>query len=422
MSALPRGNPGVLGRRPVRTRLGPTAGDYIGDLGLALLGAGVTSEVPVGQRLVQGLQGVANNYRQQMEAAAALEAKERAFQLQLAEYMRKAGAPQSDAGKLEADYRSGMVGEDAYRAGLAKLRGRGATTKWALDRQTNRPVAVTDDMLLENPDRYTKVPTGTRVDLADGTSVSIGDAWGDPAGGPTKKTINDLQGTLVDATARFSRMSNISRQFDEAYHRLPVQLQNALIEGLDRAGLSASVFSEEALDAYDRAQDYYSDLFNHLNQTLKEMSGAAVTEHEFRRLQRVLPTENDGPRRARRKLQRGLMNELRVIARTKLFLRRGRPATAEEMAREMPLGASTTPELDRALEREYADYQRTYGDAAAAQMAKDFGLDVVGYLRDAGAQQDEAPPSPPSSGAVQRGPETVDKLRSQIYDFERSRR
>lgn len=281
MSALPRNNPlDFLGRRPAKTQLGPTAGDYIGDLGLALMGAGVTSNVPVGQRLVAGLQGAQGNYRQQVAQAAAAQAKERKFQLQLAEYMRKLGAPQSDLGKVYKDERGGLVPEGTA-AGVAASK----TTKYK-ERDFSLPGGMIQKQVSYDNGRSWE-PVGEPYDrrepmsvVANDEGVFIVDKRKLGGGGGTGGAVTPLLDKTSDKQRSIGGFYGRARASNDIIKDLGAPAGKGELLALRNMVVDAGDAWASTMYADGSTQQYAQAALDFISAVLRKESGATLTADE----------------------------------------------------------------------------------------------------------------------------------------------
>jgi hypothetical protein len=108
----------------------------------------------------------------------------------------------------------------------------------------------------------------------------------------------------------------------------------AINEFRDKSGLNFLALSEPQKKALTEYTNWATSVFTDLNKTLNELSGAAVNEHEMKRLVKQLPTQDDGPTTFLAKA-RTVQGAIRMsIARLNYFRSKGLPADFEKMSLE----------------------------------------------------------------------------------------
>lgn len=131
--------------------------------------------------------------------------------------------------------------------------------------------------------------TGMEVTTPDGTTVRMG---GEPSGsGLAKPTQNKVEEAYLNTTERVSRVGRIRESFKPEYLQIGTRWDALSTAWKEKAGFSASPEDRQALAEFSA---FRSRAANDLTQTLKEMSGAAVTPQEAERLLTVIPNPGTG--------------------------------------------------------------------------------------------------------------------------------
>lgn len=131
--------------------------------------------------------------------------------------------------------------------------------------------------------------TGMEVQTPDGTIVRMG---GEPGGsGLQKPTQNKVEEAYLNTTERMARVNRIRDSFRPEFLQIGNRWGNLATAWKEKAGFDASPQERQSLAEFS---EFRSRAANDLNQTLKEMSGAAVTPQEAERLLKVIPNPGTG--------------------------------------------------------------------------------------------------------------------------------
>lgn len=162
-----------------------------------------------------------------------------------------------------------------------------------------------------------------------------------------KPTINDIDKQLVANTARQSRLYDIAGGFKPEYLTHGNRIQNWGTAQLEQ--IAPGLVSDEGKAQLAEYTTFRQRAYNDLNQTLKEMSGAAITPQEAERLLKVLgDPSNDSPTQFKAKLDE-VIRDTRLAQARLMYLRTKGPEGAAEMAK-IPL--SSMPGIIRKRETE----------------------------------------------------------------------
>lgn len=171
------------------------------------------------------------------------------------------------------------------------------------------------------------------VTTEDGRQITLtqGGAGGGAGGGiiGTQATGEFGRGTdtalnqrIVNATNTLDRARQTAAAFDARFLTIPSQLQNLASSWQERlAPESLSPEQRRDLEDFTRfRQQVYDDLI----ETLRELSGAAVTESEFDRLQESMPSPSDSPTQFVTKMNDRIGDIERALLRTQIWRIEGR--------------------------------------------------------------------------------------------------
>lgn len=169
-----------------------------------------------------------------------------------------------------------------------------------------------------------KPSTGMEITTSDGTVIRTNVPQGTQ---PTKPTKNKVQQKLLDAAETYSNIRSIASQYEEKY-----------LKGLDKIGYFTTAFKEKwnlgqvstddkkGLAEYTR---FRRDSISSLNEYIKQITGAAMSEPEAKRILKGMPNpgqglfDGDSPTEFKAKMD-GVMSQLdRVIARANYINKNG---------------------------------------------------------------------------------------------------
>lgn len=213
-----------------------------------------------------------------------------------------------------------------------------------------------------------------------------------------KTTKGKVEVEAFNAANSLARLNAIEEGFDPRFLNAGTKIWATYQNFLDK--FNAGTASPEEQAFLDDMSGFYSDAFNNLNTTLKELSGGAVTPQEAERLKQDLPNpgelsgtsflEGDGPRKFAAKLKRNIRRQKLALARYSYYANTGRieEYKTEFAAGKLPsiIGAEGRSGVDRLMQRrgeELADlYRSQHEDAtddevftyAAAKIREEFGL------------------------------------------------
>jgi len=205
---------------------------------------------------------------------------------------------------------------------------------WAYDPALKKTVRATDAEIQAKG--LTKVPSGMKITQGPNGELTMvsGEMAAQSDDLPmTRATQGAVEKQIVEAYDKLARVDQILSSWKPEFSTLSKQIETAWANLKDRSGvdyLKLSDAEKTDLAAYD---NWSATAYSNLNQTLKEMSGAAVNEHEMKRLVKSLPNPaEDGPTRFIQKAQTLRHQITLAIGRLNYFRRKGIPANFEKMS------------------------------------------------------------------------------------------
>ncbi len=145
---------------------------------------------------------------------------------------------------------------------------------------------------------------------------------------PTRATQNRLQADTLDTQATQQRLNDIAGSFRPEFLEIPTKIGMDFSAFRDRLGSITEIFGipELTVEQKQELADYTtftSRTLNNLNITLNQLSGAAVNEQEFARIQEALPNTTDGPTEFQAKLTNAIRDMNRSLIRLNIAQRQG---------------------------------------------------------------------------------------------------
>lgn len=204
-----------------------------------------------------------------------------------------------------------------------------------LDPVTNQPV-LRPRSQAAGATPYYRPSNALAVTLPDGTVISDG-----PPGvvGPnelTKPTVNKLQETIVNSQDRLDRLNQTLSTYKPEFLQAKGLLKAKTGELVDFLGGELDPDKKQFLSQYS---EFKANAANDFNQTLRELSGAAVTTGEFERAQKGAPSADDkSPTVFEAKARATSKFIRRSILRANYALKNGIGfKTVDELAKKVPL-------------------------------------------------------------------------------------
>lgn len=143
-------------------------------------------------------------------------------------------------------------------------------------------------------------------------------------GMPGKEARNEIEKRLFAATEQKARIGAIRASFKPEWQTLDEQLKQYGVSWADSVGVLRNRLSPETLQRHADYTRYRQDAFTNMNQYIKDMTGAAMSEQEAVRLRKGIPDpEKDGPTAFQAKLENSSAQADLAHARMNYLLRKG---------------------------------------------------------------------------------------------------
>jgi len=252
---------------------------------------------------------------------------------------------------------------------------------WVLDTRNGKPAYVSPVDLFNDqsgPKHYAKLPSGMRVrQTADGFEVVTGDfAREGDAVAATNTTKTNLQKELLRSQDRLQRLGAIQAGFKPEWLQTPTQIQNWTLAARERMGIDLNPQQQAQLAAYT---DFQGSTVENLSFTLNELSGAAVSDQEYRRIEGFMPNMNMSPTQFQTTLNR-MVGQLRIAGARYHYALKNGITDVEEISRLFALTPDSMNSFMKQRARELKDNVPSGLDDAAQerwiteQLETEFGL------------------------------------------------
>lgn len=143
-------------------------------------------------------------------------------------------------------------------------------------------------------------------------------------GMPGKEARNEIEKRLFAATEQKARLSAIRQTFKPEWQTLDEQLKQYGISWIDSIGPLRDRIPPEQRQRHAEYTRYRQEAFMNMNQYIKDMTGAAMSEMEANRLRKGIPDpERDGPTAFQTKMEQSSAQADLAMARHTYLLRKG---------------------------------------------------------------------------------------------------
>lgn len=216
---------------------------------------------------------------------------------------------------------------------------------------------------------------GLAVTLPDGTVISTGGP------GLGKPAVNKIEEKQLDSIEALSRLNNMQSNFKPEFLTYDAKWSNMVTGVKEKAGFKLQPSERKFVTEFSR---FKQDALSNTNRTIKEITGAAMTEGEAKRIQGELPNvgnglfDGDSPTQFKSKLDNGVRNVKRALVRYNYAKRLGKDPlkTGIELADVDNLVRERGKELEATYrQRNPQADPSTIQLMVRDQMAREFGLE-----------------------------------------------
>ena len=187
---------------------------------------------------------------------------------------------------------------------------------------------------------YQRPVTGMEVTTPGGTTIRTGVPTSGP-GGMQKSTRGGIEKKLLSANEGYERLKSISATFRPEYQEIGTRWDALVTSWRAKLGGAASVSPEDRKLVTEYAT-FRRDAFSHMNQYIKDITGAQMSEFEARRLRKAIPDPGDtlfggdDPISFKAKLDSGMREIEKAKIRYAYYLNKGITGVGE-MSKRAPL-------------------------------------------------------------------------------------
>jgi hypothetical protein len=161
--------------------------------------------------------------------------------------------------------------------------------------------------------------------------------------GLQKPTVNAIEEKQLNTTESLARLNNIATQFRPEFQTIENRLGYAWTNLLDKFRSGRANLTPEQQQELASFSGYRADALNNLNQYIKEITGAAMTNAEAERIMRAMPNpgqgifDGDGPTEFQAKLSAAIRTSKLALARYNYLRKNGFAGNVDDAAKRLPL-------------------------------------------------------------------------------------
>lgn len=175
------------------------------------------------------------------------------------------------------------------------------------------------DAISEEAPRWNPNSRGMTVTGPDGTQISFGGSSGELG----TKVRNDIQGRKYDSVEALSRLSTVNAQFKPEFLELGTRWNALATSWKEKAGFAPDPKDKQALMEFSK---FKRAGLSNVNRTVKEITGAAMSDGEAQRIMAELPNpgkglfDGDSPSEFKSKMDSAVRDTKRAIIRANYAL------------------------------------------------------------------------------------------------------
>ncbi len=262
-------------------------------------------------------------------------------------------------------------GREAPKTRDRQVGGTNVTEEWDADARAWREVGRGPKWKAE------EAGFGATIQMPDGTVLRMGKGGGEGlSSGLQKPTQNKVEADLLNIGRQISQVNAVENGFKPEYQTFGTRLRGMWAEGRDKLGLGMSANEKVQQEGFI---NYRANASRLLAETLRDMSGAAITESEAKRLQSYIPTpgtglmDGDSPVQAQTKIKN--FRQQAELAQARLNYVRKNGFSIENVPLDNMRGIMGQRAQELAKEAETAGIPPEQRAAAVKQsLAREFGL------------------------------------------------
>jgi hypothetical protein len=154
--------------------------------------------------------------------------------------------------------------------------------------------------------------SGESIEVGPDGTVRIVRGTGAGKGKLGRRATGDLESKTIDASSLLFRAKEIENSFNPKFLEYGTQFKQAGLGLAEKAGMKLTPEQKQQKEEFIT---FKQTTFDNLNRFLNEISGAAVNEHEMKRLRHSMPIMNDSPTEFNKKLKNTMKMARHSIAR-----------------------------------------------------------------------------------------------------------
>lgn len=152
-----------------------------------------------------------------------------------------------------------------------------------------------------------------------------------------KHTKDKIEEKAFNTTEAMGRLKGIGQSFDPKFLTIENKAKQYGVSWLDSFETTRGKIPADAAKDFERFTVFKQDTLGNLNQHIKEMTGAAMSEQEAKRLMAAMPNMEDSPRQFQAKLGRVSEQSQLAMARLSYLRKNGFAGPVTEAETKLPL-------------------------------------------------------------------------------------
>lgn len=218
-------------------------------------------------------------------------------------------------------------------------------------------------------------PSGKPLKIAMGPGVGRGGPQ--DQSGLGKPAIDEIEKQMISNSGRLDRLAAVQQSFRPEYMTLPEKLKQGMTKYSEWVGIEPSPERKKALSEYTQ---FTSKAYNELNQTIREMSGAAVTDGEAaRQLKTTANPDGDSPTEFQSKLRENMRFVTLAQARLAILRQKGLMLDTKNPQMSLDEAEDQMREREKTLTQQVRKLSPNADDEAVKRivkqnMAREFGI------------------------------------------------
>lgn len=187
-----------------------------------------------------------------------------------------------------------------------------------------------------------------------------------------KPAQNQIQGDLMDSTAKLMRLERIGADYDPKWNTYAKQGEMWSLQQASKLGIKLSPEKSQELARYTT---WRQRTFDNLNRTIKEATGSAMGKEEAERIIATMPNDNDAPEMFLAKLDEAKAQMRLVVARSTYAMQNGIQWKDVALEKMPDIMRQRNTQLEAQAKKRYPNMTpKELDKIVSEQLAREFGL------------------------------------------------